>query len=353
MRPVTAGRKEHTLPLFACGRWAVPITDLILDVPEVCFQVRVKHAEWVVRVGPGTPLPFERLLVCGFIDGCVCERRWWSATGYESSSGRVKAGRAWSVRFRSRRRSFDGSLFLVLRFSSPTLSDLIFRHLAQTGFDCVRQTDVCSHSTFQKSWLCHVTSAVIVLSGNTPLSYSELEDSRYSFTGVSGVWIRQTSSRFGRMSSADLTREWLRNVLRPYPSRDLILPEVLEILKQRRTLSVKTDAFSKFPPDSDLSTLLLADLRAAFDSGQTALLILVHGTLPINYRGATYQIPLHLWIPHSYPRDPPMMFVVPTKEIGVRKGREVEPGGRVREEIANEWWRSWQVRSSPCPRGTY
>jgi ESCRT-I complex subunit TSG101 len=47
------------------------------------------------------------------------------------------------------------------------------------------------------------------------------------------------------MASMDLTREWLQNVLRPYASRDRILPEVLDILQQRRTLAVKTDAFSE------------------------------------------------------------------------------------------------------------
>ena len=86
-----------------------------------------------------------------------------------------------------------------------------------------------------------------------------------------------------------------------------------------------------------------SDGTSAFDSGQTALLLLLYGTLPITYRGATYQIPIHLWIPHDYPRNPPMSYVVPTKEMGVRKGREVEPGGRVREEIVQEWWASWNV----------
>jgi ESCRT-I complex subunit TSG101 len=38
-----------------------------------------------------------------------------------------------------------------------------------------------------------------------------------------------------------------------------------------------------------------------------------------------------------------MAFVVPTKEMGVRKGREVEPGGRVREEIVEVWWKSYEV----------
>ncbi|WWD17812.1 hypothetical protein CI109_102255 [Kwoniella shandongensis] len=128
------------------------------------------------------------------------------------------------------------------------------------------------------------------------------------------------------MSSLDLTREWLQNVLRPYPSRDRLLSEVMQILAERRTLAVKTDAFT-------------------FDSGQTALLLLLHGTLPINYKGATYHIPLHVWVPHEYPRSPPLAFVVPTKEMGVRKGREVEPSGRVRAEVVEQWWRSWENKS--------
>ncbi|OCF41805.1 ESCRT-I complex subunit TSG101 [Kwoniella heveanensis CBS 569] len=127
------------------------------------------------------------------------------------------------------------------------------------------------------------------------------------------------------MSHLDLTREWLGNVLRPYPSRDKISAEVMKILAERKTLSVKTDAFT-------------------FNSGQTALLLLLHGTLPITYRGATYHIPMHVWVPHEYPRSPPMAFVVPTKEMGVRKGREVDPSGRVREEVVEEWWRTGQMK---------
>ena len=140
------------------------------------------------------------------------------------------------------------------------------------------------------------------------------------------------------MSSLDLTRDWLQTVLRPYPSRDLILPQILEILKSRRTLAVKTDAFSEL-----LRDCLSISSSKAFDTGQTALLLLLHGTLPISFRGSTYHIPIHLWIPHEYPRAPPLAFVVPTKEMGVRKGREVDPSGRVQEGVVGQWWGSWQV----------
>ncbi|ODO11691.1 hypothetical protein I350_00475 [Cryptococcus amylolentus CBS 6273] len=128
------------------------------------------------------------------------------------------------------------------------------------------------------------------------------------------------------MSNLNLTRDWLQNVLRPFPSRERIQQEVLHILSERRTLAVKTEAFT-------------------FDSGHTALLLLIHGTLPITFRGATYHIPIHLWIPHEYPRAPPMAFVMPTKEMGVRKSREVEPSGRVSEVVVDGWWRSWESKS--------
>ncbi|WOO85279.1 Tumor susceptibility protein [Vanrija pseudolonga] len=132
------------------------------------------------------------------------------------------------------------------------------------------------------------------------------------------------------MAPLDLTRDWLKGVLRPYPARDVILPEVLGVLGQWRTLAVKTDAFT-------------------FDSGQTALLVLLHGTLPITYRGATYHIPLHIWLPHEYPRAPPLAFVVPTKDMGVRKGREVQPGGQIDEGVLGGWWASWPAAERTLP----
>lgn len=58
------------------------------------------------------------------------------------------------------------------------------------------------------------------------------------------------------MPSLDPTRDWLKNVLRSYPSHERILNEVLGVLGSQRTLQVKTDAFSElatpsaFPPSS-------------------------------------------------------------------------------------------------------
>jgi ESCRT-I complex subunit TSG101 len=145
------------------------------------------------------------------------------------------------------------------------------------------------------------------------------------------------------MSVSDLTRDWLQTVLRPYTARERLLNEVLDILKARRTLSIKTEAFSKSLVLFTSTACNKTNPFIAFDSGQTALLLLLHGTLPITFRSATYQIPIHIWIPHDYPRKPPLGFVVPTKEMGVRKGREVEPGGRISDDVVEQWWAGWQV----------
>ena len=48
------------------------------------------------------------------------------------------------------------------------------------------------------------------------------------------------------MSSLDLTRDWLKNVLKPYSARDRLLEDVLSVLRDRRGLAVKTEAFSRF-----------------------------------------------------------------------------------------------------------
>ncbi len=80
----------------------------------------------------------------------------------------------------------------------------------------------------------------------------------------------------------------------------------------------------------------------AHDTGHTQLLLLLHGTLPITYRSRTYHIPVHVWLPLEYPRKAPMAYVVPTREMAVRKSAEVDPGGRVGGPWMDSWERQWE-----------
>ncbi|KAJ9097142.1 hypothetical protein QFC21_004811 [Naganishia friedmannii] len=121
-----------------------------------------------------------------------------------------------------------------------------------------------------------------------------------------------------------IVKDWLARVLVPYPSSGDLTREVLDALAQYPTLQVKTDAYT-------------------YDSGQTHLLLQLHGTIPISYRSAIYHIPLGIFFPVEYPRRAPMVYVQPTREMAVRRSDEVEPGGRVVGGLVGEWGRKGEA----------
>lgn len=83
-------------------------------------------------------------------------------------------------------------------------------------------------------------------------------------------------------------------------------------------------------------------MLAAYDDGRTLLLVCIHGTLPIMYAAARYNVPINLWIPLDFPRSPPTVYVVPTGDMLVRKGRGVELDGKLEEE--GGYLGGWRVK---------
>ncbi|WFD39768.1 suppressor protein stp22 of temperature-sensitive alpha-factor receptor and arginine permease [Malassezia japonica] len=77
----------------------------------------------------------------------------------------------------------------------------------------------------------------------------------------------------------------------------------------------------------------------AYDDGRAALLLLLDGTLPAEYGGVVYYIPVHIWIPRAYPREAPTVYVMPTKDMLVRRSAYVDPSGRVYAEYMQQWER--------------
>ena len=85
-------------------------------------------------------------------------------------------------------------------------------------------------------------------------------------------------------------------------------------------------------------------VRTAYDDGRTALLLTLGGTIPINFRGATYNIPIAYWIPHDYPKEPPIAYVVPNSSMLVRPSRNVDNSGLCKPEMLEAWSRKSEVR---------
>ncbi|KAF2969286.1 hypothetical protein GQX73_g4261 [Xylaria multiplex] len=106
-----------------------------------------------------------------------------------------------------------------------------------------------------------------------------------------------------------------------------------------RTYNDVAQALSQYPslsPRTDVHT---------FDNGISALLLHLSGTIPVVFRGTTYRFPISIWIPHAYPREPPLGYVTPTDTMMVRPGQHVDPQGRIYHPYLVRWTEFWDKSS--------
>ncbi|EGN92474.1 hypothetical protein SERLA73DRAFT_191143 [Serpula lacrymans var. lacrymans S7.3] len=127
------------------------------------------------------------------------------------------------------------------------------------------------------------------------------------------------------MSTESLTQKWLRQNVHPYPQKDRVFVDIDAALTRYNTLRPKSDVYT-------------------YDDGRTQLLLCVHGLLPISYRGASYNIPIAVWIPREYPRLPPIAYVVPTQDMLVKASKNVDVSGRCHIEYI----RNWEKKNEAC-----
>ncbi|TFK92396.1 UEV-domain-containing protein [Polyporus arcularius HHB13444] len=128
------------------------------------------------------------------------------------------------------------------------------------------------------------------------------------------------------MSKTDsLTHKWLRQNVQPYASPDAVFNHVDAVLSRHPTIRPKTDVYT-------------------YDDGRTQLLLCLHGLLPVTFRGASYNIPIAVWLPRDYPRNPPLAYVVPTTDMLVRAGPDMDVSGR----CLVQYLRDWERKSEGC-----
>ncbi|EAW09963.1 putative endosomal sorting complex protein TSG101 [Aspergillus clavatus NRRL 1] len=130
------------------------------------------------------------------------------------------------------------------------------------------------------------------------------------------------------------TLNWLYSVLtrdhydpnQTYQDPNRTYYDVANVLAQYPSLSPRTDVYT-------------------YENGFSALLLHLTGTLPVTFRGTVYKFPIALWIPNTYPREPPMVYVTPTQDMAVRVGQHVTLEGRVYHHYLAHWAEAWD-RSS-------
>ena len=72
-------------------------------------------------------------------------------------------------------------------------------------------------------------------------------------------------------------------------------------------------------------------------------MICLSGTIPMPYKGNTYNIPVNIWIHSDYPNQAPIVLVTPTKDMQIKPSKIVDGNGRVYLPYLHEW-KARQVR---------
>lgn len=111
---------------------------------------------------------------------------------------------------------------------------------------------------------------------------------------------------------------YLRGALSKYKYPDQAKREVLNVVQQ------------------------FADLRPVlnthvFNDGTSKEMLCLDGTVPVMYKGRTYNIPVCLWLLDTHPYNPPMIYVKPTANMQIKPGRHVDMSGRIYLPYLHEW----------------
>ena len=104
----------------------------------------------------------------------------------------------------------------------------------------------------------------------------------------------------------------------PYTHRDLVKRDVMAVLGHYRALTPE---------------LVEGRLR----DGRQLLQLSLEGTIAIPHKGRTYNIPISVTLPRSYPFQAPKVRVKPTEDMQIKAGKHVDLDGKVKLPYLIEW----------------
>uniref|UniRef100_A0A8C8SKU3 Tumor susceptibility 101 n=1 Tax=Pelusios castaneus TaxID=367368 RepID=A0A8C8SKU3_9SAUR len=115
-----------------------------------------------------------------------------------------------------------------------------------------------------------------------------------------------------------MSESQLKKMLAKYKYRDLTVQETTSVITQYKDLKPVMDAY-------------------VFNDGSSRDLMSLTGTIPVPYRGNTYNIPICLWLLDTYPYNPPICFVKPTSSMTIKTGKHVDANGKIYLPYLHEW----------------
>lgn len=111
---------------------------------------------------------------------------------------------------------------------------------------------------------------------------------------------------------------FLKNSLSKYKYADIAKRDVLNVFGQFKDLRPSLDGY-------------------IFNDGVRKDLLNLDGTIPVNYKGNVYNIPICIWILDTHPYNPPMVYVKPTSTMQIRQGRNVDANGKIDLPYLRDW----------------
>ncbi|CAG4947858.1 unnamed protein product [Colias eurytheme] len=110
----------------------------------------------------------------------------------------------------------------------------------------------------------------------------------------------------------------LKQCLSKYKYRDYTSKEVSSLLQLYRSLTFRLEAF-------------------VFNNGARKDLLNLEGTIPVNYKGSYYNIPVCIWLMDTHPQNAPLCFVKPTPDMSIKVSKYVDSNGKVYLPYLHEW----------------
>lgn len=110
----------------------------------------------------------------------------------------------------------------------------------------------------------------------------------------------------------------LKQYLAKYKHAEYSCREIINVIQQYRSLAYRLEAF-------------------VFNNGSRKDLINLEGTIPVNYKGAFYNIPICIWLMDTHPENAPLCFVKPTPDMSIKVSRYVDSNGKVYLPYLHEW----------------
>ncbi|KAF5193171.1 Elc-like protein [Thalictrum thalictroides] len=131
----------------------------------------------------------------------------------------------------------------------------------------------------------------------------------------------------------------------PQPTATQITQFLNNVLSQRGPTSLPYTEDVKWLIRQHLLTLIetypsLQIKTATFthNDGRTVNLLQADGTIPMIYQNVTYNIPVVIWLMETYPRHPPCVYVVPTRDMIIKRPHaHVNPSGFCSIPYLHSW----------------